>query len=101
MADEIRVTNFEANRETVYSEPAHYAAVECNGHHFSFSRYPEENRWLCDSHIGPKGMPHFVHGHGSRCTAKQSATGELHELIEAEAAKHGAQIGEAPAAESR
>jgi hypothetical protein len=78
--DGVRVVTVD-DRELMYG-PGQFAEVEVNGSVFTFSRYPDEADWLCDSHIGANGFPHFVHGDGSRCCMKSAANDELRRLIE-------------------
>ncbi len=51
-------------------------------HRFSLSRLVGEYYWLQDAHFGPNGMPHFVHGFGSRCTKKRDVVPELAALLD-------------------
>jgi hypothetical protein len=47
-----------------------------------FSRYDDEDVWLCDSRF-INGLPDFVEGVGSRCCAKTAAHSRLAEKLDA------------------
>lgn len=61
----------------------------------SLSRLIGETFWLQDSHIGPTGYPHFVHGFGSRSVQKHGVPPELEALLDEAARSRGlaAEIG--------
>lgn len=49
---------------------------------FIFSRFPDETQWYCDALFSSKGLPVFVHGHGSRCCMKQTPIEAMRKAIE-------------------
>ena len=71
------------------NEPIWVATVEAGNRVYSFSRLPSDSGWCADSCFGKDNMyPYFCHGEGSRCTAKQVATGELAAALDDARAEH-------------
>lgn len=65
------------------------ATVEVEGHSLGFSHRDDDpdGVWGADSHFGPDGYPHFSHGEGDRTVAKQTASGDLADALNAAAAE--------------
>jgi len=54
---------------TVKREPIWEARAYDENGSLWFSRWDDEDLWVLDAHFGPKGMPIFSNGTGSRVTA--------------------------------